>query len=41
MNFSPYELHAAHARLDALRKQAAEDRLARSVKTARKARNQG
>jgi len=37
MNFAPYELQAAHARLDDLRKQAAKARLARTVKPARKA----
>jgi hypothetical protein len=37
MNFAPYELQAAHARLNDLRKQAARDRLARAAKASRKA----
>jgi len=36
MNFTPYELQAANARLAELRKQAAKHRLARSVKPARR-----
>ena len=40
MNFSPYELQAAHTRLDDLRKQAAQHRLARSLKAPKKARPQ-
>ncbi len=37
MNFQPYELQAAHTRLNDLRKQAAKARLARATKLARKA----
>ena len=37
MNFEPYELQAAHARLNDLRKQAAHARLVRTAKTIRKA----
>ena len=37
MNFAPYELQAAHARLNDLRKQAAQARLVRSAKSVRKA----
>lgn len=37
MNFSSYELTAAHARLADLRKQAGDARLARLAKQARKA----
>lgn len=37
MNFAPYELQAAHARLNDLRKQAAQARLARTAKATRKA----
>lgn len=37
MNFSSYELQAAHTRLDDLRKQAAKARLARAAKASRKA----
>jgi hypothetical protein len=37
MNFQPYELQAAHTRLNDLRKQAAKARLARTAKAARKA----
>lgn len=37
MNFSAYELQAAHTRLDDLRKQAAKARLARVAKASRKA----
>jgi hypothetical protein len=37
MNFQPYELQAAHTRLNDLRKQAAQARLARTAKAARKA----
>lgn len=36
MNFAPYELQAAHSRLDDLRQQAAKARLARTAKLARK-----
>ena len=36
MNFQPYELEAAHARLADLRKQAANARLARLARAARK-----
>ena len=37
MNFQPYELQAAHTRLNDLRKQAAKARLARVAKATRKA----
>jgi hypothetical protein len=37
MNFAPYELQAAHARLNDLRRQAARERLARIAKASRKA----
>ena len=36
MNFSPYELQAAHLRLSDLRKQAAKARLARAARPARR-----
>lgn len=37
MNFEPYELQAAHTRLNDLRKQAAKARLVRTAKATRKA----
>lgn len=37
MNFEPYELQAAHVRLNDLRKQAAKARLVRTAKATRKA----
>ena len=36
MNFASYELQAAHTRLNDLRKQAAQARLARAAKATRK-----
>lgn len=38
MNFAPYELQTAQARLTELRKEAAQARLARSVRSVAKAR---